>query len=141
LSVTELEYVPQQKSLQIISRLFVDDFQKLLQTRYDASAELIRGQNKPVINSYIEKYFKEKLQIYIQDKQCSLKFIGKRYEDDLIICYFEVENVENFNSVKISNLVLTDLLEGQKNLIHFKKNGETKSLMLIKEKSEGILRF
>ena len=70
-----------------------------------------------------------------------LKFIGKRYEDDLIICYFEATNVENFKQATISNLVLTDLFEDQKNLIHFKKDGETESLMLLKDKSEGTIKF
>jgi len=141
MSVTDIEYAPEKKSLQIISRLFIDDFHKLLQTRYDASAELIRGENKPVINSYIEKYFEEKLHIYIQDQSLSLKFIGKRYEDDLIICYFEAENIENFKNVSVSNQVLFDLYEDQKNLVHFKKDGDTKSLMLLKNKSKSSLTF
>jgi len=141
LSVTEIEYAPKEKSLQIISRLFIDDFQKLLQTRYDASAELIRGENNPKINSYIEKYFEEKLHIHIQNHSLLLKFIGKRYEDDLIICYFEAENVENFKKVTVSNQVLFDLYEDQKNLVHFKKDGDTKSLMLLKDKPKSSLTF
>ena len=141
MSVTEIEYVEEKKSLQIISRMFVDDFEKLLQTRYDEKAQLIRGENNPQVNSYIKKYFEDKFSITIQNNQLPLKFIGKRYEDDLIICYFEATNVENFKQATISNLVLTDLFEDQKNLIHFKKDGETESLMLLKVKSEGTIKF
>ena len=141
LSVTEIEYVEEKQSLQIISRMFVDDFEKLLQTRYDEKAQLIRGENNPQVNSYVKKYFEDKFSITIQNNQLPLKFIGKRYEDDLIICYFEATNVENFKQATISNLVLTDLFEDQKNLIHFKKDGETESLMLLKDKSEGTIKF
>ena len=141
MSVTEIEYAQEKKSLQIISRMFVDDFEKLLQTRYDKKAELVRGENNSAINGYIKRYFEDKFQIIIQNKQLPLKFIGKRYEDDLIICYFEVVNVENFKQASISNLILTDLFEDQKNLIHFKKNGDTKSLMLLKDKSKGTIKF
>ncbi len=141
LSITEIEYADEQKSLQIISRIFVDDFQKLLQTRYDESVELIRGKNNQQTNLYIERYFEDKLKIEINNKTLPLKFIGKRYEDDLIICYFEATDVENFDRVSVTNLILTDLYQEQKNLIHFKKNGETKSLMLMKDKSEGELKF
>lgn len=141
LSITEIEYAEEQKSLQIISRIFVDDFQKLLQTRYDESVELIRGKNNQQTNLYIERYFEDKLKIEINNKTLPLKFIGKRYEDDLIICYFEATDVENFDKVSVTNLILTDLYQEQKNLIHFKKDEETKSLMLMKDKPEGELKF
>ena len=92
LSITEIEYAQEQKSLQMISRIFVDDFQKLLQTRYDKSIELVRGKNNEQTNLYIERYFEDKLKIEINKKTLPLKFIGKRYEDDLIICYFVAAN-------------------------------------------------
>lgn len=141
LSITEIEYAQEQKSLQIISRIFVDDFQKLLQTRYDKSIELVRGKNNEQTNLYIERYFEDKLKIEINNKTLPLKFIGKRYEDDLIICYFEATQVEDFHKVSVTNLILTDLYQEQKNLIHFKKGDETKSLMLMKDKPEGELKF
>ncbi|MBW2960919.1 hypothetical protein KW502_03790 [Mesonia sp. JHPTF-M18] len=141
MSVTEIEYVEEKETLQIISRLFVDDFEKLLKTRYDENVELIRGENNAQTNTYISKYFEDKLKILIQNKQMSLKFIGKRYEDDLIICYFEAIKVKEFNQVTIKNLILTDLFEDQKNLIHFKKDGNTESLMLMKDKSKGTIKF
>ena len=141
LSITEIEYAQEQKSLQIISRIFVDDFQKLLQNRYDKSIELVRGKNNEQTNLYIERYFEDKLKIEINNKTLPLKFIGKRYEDDLIICYFEGIQVEDFHKVSITNLILTDLYQEQKNLIHFKKNDETKSLMLMKDNPEGELKF
>ncbi|SHI35161.1 hypothetical protein SAMN04488096_101242 [Mesonia phycicola] len=141
MSVTDIEYVPQKKSLQIVSRIFVDDLEKLLQTRYDDSAQLIKGQNNPENNEYIKKYFQDKFEIIIKNKQLSLNFIGKRYEDDMIICYFEAVNVENFKSITISNLVLTDLFEDQKNLVHVKKDERTESIMLIKDKPKDTIKF
>jgi len=34
-SVTKIEYVKKEKSLQIISQIFIDDFEKLIHERYD----------------------------------------------------------------------------------------------------------
>jgi len=141
LSVTDAAYVEKSSSVQIITRLFVDDFQKLLQTRYDKNVQLLRGQDLAKNNAYIQQYFNKKLKINIQNKDFKLNFIGKRYEDDLIICYFEIEGVKNFSSVEITNLLLTDLFEEQKNLVHFEKGGETESLMLVKEKPTGTIEF
>ncbi|MDQ7917482.1 hypothetical protein RBU60_07840 [Mesonia sp. MT50] len=141
LSVTNAEYVEESSSVQLITRLFVDDFQKLLQTRYDSRVELLRDQDLAENNSYIEKYFRKKLKINIHNQDLQLNFIGKRYEDDLIICYFEIENVRAFSSVKITNLLLTDLFEDQKNLVHFEKDGETESLLLVKDKPTDLIEF
>jgi len=141
LSVTEAEYLEKSSSVQLITRIFVDDFQKLLQTRYDSKVELLRGQDLAENNAYIEKYFRKKLKINIHNKDLQLNFIGKRYEDDLIICYFEIDNVKQFSSVKITNLLLTDLFEDQKNLVHFEKSGETESLLLVKDKPTGVVDF
>ncbi|WP_121667106.1 DUF6702 family protein [Mesonia aquimarina] len=141
LSVTEVNYAAKENTLQITSRLFVDDFQKLLQKRYDENIQLIRGENKDKVNAYITKYFREKLQLRIKDKTLKMNFIGKRYEDDLIICYFEVTNVKNFKTISVSNSLLLDLFEEQKNLVHFSKNGDVKSKMLHKDKIEGRISF
>ena len=141
LSVTEVNYAVNQKSLQITSRLFVDDFQKLLQKRYDKDIELIRGENKEEVNAYIAKYFREKLKFNIKEKSLKMNFIGKRYEDDLIICYFEIANVKNFKTISVSNSLLLDLFEEQKNLVHFFKNGDVKSKMLHKDNTEGNISF
>ncbi|MDT0293216.1 DUF6702 family protein [Mesonia ostreae] len=141
LSVTNAEYVEESSSVQLITRIFVDDFQKLLQTRYDSKVELLRDQDLAVNNAYIEKYFRKKLKINTHNQDLKLNFIGKRYEDDLIICYFEIEKVREFSSVKITNLLLTDLFEDQKNLVHFEKHGETKSLLFVKDKPTDVIKF
>ena len=141
LSVTEVNYAANQNSLQITTRLFVDDFQNVLQKRYSKDLTLIKGENKARDNKYISKYFKEKLQFSIEEQDLKMNFIGKRYEDDLIICYFEINNVENFKTIQISNSLLLDLFEDQKNLVHFTKNGDIKSKMLLKDNTEGSISF
>ena len=40
LSVTEIEYNNEEQSLQIITRVFIDDFQNVLNERYDADIQL-----------------------------------------------------------------------------------------------------
>ena len=39
-SVTKVEYVKEQQSVQIISQIFIDDFENLLRQRYDESITL-----------------------------------------------------------------------------------------------------
>ena len=141
LSVTEVNYASEQKSLQITTRIFVDDFQNLLQKRYSKNLALIKGENNPRVNKYITRYFSEKLKFSIENQELKMNFIGKRYEDDLIICYFEIPNVKEFKTISVSNSLLLDLFEEQKNLVHITKGSETKSKMLLKDNTEGSISF
>lgn len=139
-SVTQIEYVPKEQSLQIITRIFADDFQKLLRQRYDESLQLVAGKDDHA-DQYIEKYFKKKMHLVADGKSLQLKFIGKRYEEDLIICYFEVKPLDDFNKITVTNRILTELFDGQKNLIHVTKSGETKSLLLVADEPKGTINF
>jgi len=70
-------------------------------------------------------------------------FIGKKYEDDLIICYIEVPELElsEHSSLTIQNDVLTDMFKEQQNIVHLKINNQKKSFVLVKENSTGVLKL
>lgn len=140
-SVTQIEYVTEQQSLQIISRIFIDDLESLLQERYDTAIVLGEKEETPKVNTYLEKYINQKLKIKIDNKEVVFNFLGKEYEDDLIICYLEIVNIKTLKSIEVSNEVLMDLFEGQQNIIHIKKGKSRKSLILENGKSAGVLKF
>ena len=64
-SVTKIEYVQEKESVQIISRIFIDDFEKLLRERYDENITLGAKEELSTIDVYIERYLTEKLKIDI----------------------------------------------------------------------------
>lgn len=55
--------------------------------------------------------------------------------------YIEVENVAPFNQIEVSNSILTDLFDDQKNVVHVKIDGVTKSMLLQKENDTERLTF
>ncbi len=140
-SVTQIDYNKEQKSLQIISRVFVDDIEDLLQERYDTTIVLNVNEETPKAGVYLQKYFNQKLKLKVDGKEVNFTFLGKEYEDDLVICYLEIENIQAFESIEISNEILMDLFEEQQNIVHVKKENQRKSLILEKGKSIGLLNF
>ncbi len=141
-SVTNVEYSEEDQSFQIISRIFTDDLDELLNTRYGFQARLGTPEESPQADAYIERYFREKFELSINGNQQEYSFLGKRYDNDLIICYLELPfDRTDLKSIGLRNQILTDLFEEQKNLVHFNILGKKKSFVLIRENNKGMLNL
>lgn len=141
ISVTQVNFVEEKKSLQIISRIFIDDLEQVLKQRYDEHITLSNNNDLDLVNTYIERYLKDKLRFKINKLEENFIFIGKAYDGDIVRCYLEIENVESISSIEIVNKVLFDLFEEQQNLIKLKINSKDKSLILNPQKDNDVVMF
>ncbi len=140
-SVTEIEYVEEKQSVQIITRIFIDDLEALLRKRYDKNITLEQLEDETQIDYYIQKYLSGKIQIKINNRLKQLVFVGKEYEEDIVYCYLEIVDVSNINTFNISNKVLFDLFDEQQNIIKTKIYLKKKNFMLIPQKNSKVLNF
>jgi hypothetical protein len=140
-SVTQVEYVKEKQSLQFISRIFIDDFENMLQQRFDESIVLNTGKETDQTQFYIEKYLKSKIKVHINGEEKSIQYIGKEYENDIMYCYYEIENIPEINAIKVTNEVLFDLFSDQQNIMRLKINDKHKTFVLIAEEKTGLLNF
>ncbi|MDT0689444.1 hypothetical protein RM549_06585 [Salegentibacter sp. F188] len=141
LSVTEIEYKKDSGALQIISRVFIDDFQKVLNTRYGKNISLSYEKETGDVKNSIKKYLAQKLQLVINGEKLQLRYLGKEYDGDQLILYIEIENVPVFDKMEVTNAILTDLYDDQKNVVHVRMDDQLKSLLLDKEQDKGIINF
>ncbi|WP_338732907.1 DUF6702 family protein [Mangrovimonas cancribranchiae] len=140
-SVTQIEYVKEQSSVQIITRIFIDDLENVLKKRYDKNISLKYKNESEKVNYYIERYLKSKMSIKINGEEQMINFIGKEYDVDIAICYLEIEDVKSIKTFEISNEVLFDMFKEQKNVIRTNINSKNKSFILIKENDKAMLNF
>ncbi len=140
-TVTQVNYIKEKQSVQIISRIFIDDFEELIRQRYDEDITLDASKEEMQIDFYIERYLQEKMQIKINDSIKKLVFIGKEYEDDIIYCYLEIENIKAIKSFEITNQILFDLFEEQQNIVKTNINSKNKSFILISQNDKVVLNF
>ncbi|TJY36447.1 DUF6702 family protein [Pontimicrobium aquaticum] len=140
-SVTDIEFVKEQQSVQIISRVFIDDFEKMLRERYDNNITMNFGKDEAQINAYTEKYLKTKLKVTINNELKNFEFLGKEYEDDIVYFYLEIKGVSKIDSFEITNQILFDVFDEQQNLVKTKINSRNKSFMLIPQNDKGVLNF
>ena len=140
-SVTQMSYVKEKKALQIISRIDVADLEFTLQERYDKSIKLTTIDEKPVVDDYIKKYLNQKLEIKINTQDVAFNYVGKEYENDVVVCYLEIENVDSIATIEISNTLLFDLFPKQKNVVKTKINSEVNNLIFTNEDRNQYLNF
>ena len=140
-SLTEIEYVKEERSVQIITRIFIDDFENVLRNRFYEGLTLDTEKENIETNDYIEKYLKDKLKITINHKEFSFNFLGKEYEDDMILCYLEIQNIDRISSIKVENKLLYEMFPDQKNMVRFKIHSINKTILLIKENDKGVLNL
>lgn len=140
-SVTQLSYVKEKKAVQIISRIDVADLELTLQERYDKSIVMTTVDEKPMVDEYLKKYLNQKLDIKINTKDVAFNYIGKEYDNDLVVCYLEIENIDAINTIEISNSVLFELFPKQKNMVKTKINSKVNTLMFTKDDKNQYLNF
>jgi len=141
MSVTNIEHSKTDKALQITTRIFIDDFQRVLEERYDFKEELTTEKAIEEVEQLMKKYLTKKLKIWVNGEQKVFNFIGKKYEDDVAVCYLEITAIEHVTSLEIENAILCEIEEDQQNLVHTKIDGQRKSLLLVKENDKGLLKF
>lgn len=140
-SVTQIEYAKNQKSLQIISQIFIDDFEKLLRERFDESIVLAPDNQRELIERYMQSYLEDKLKLKVNGKALDFKFIGKEYKDDITYCYLEVENITEIKSLSVTNRILFDVLPDQQNIVRLKLLNKNRSFLLVPDNDNCMLNF
>ncbi len=114
-SVTNIEYIDKDKEFNISIRIFVDDFEKIINQKYNAN---LKFKNTDINNNkYINKYISEHFSINNSKKK--LLFIKKEIKVDAIWLYYKYKRKMKIKSIEIKNTLMTDLFHDQTNLLIF----------------------
>ena len=142
-TVTNVYFSDKDDAFQVTTRIFIDDFEEVLKERYGIDAYLATDKESAIADEYIEKYLRTKFLVHLNGEQATYNFIGKKYDDDVVICYIEIPDVglETLKTMEFDNEILTDLFDEQKNIVHVKWNGNKRSFVMIKSNAKGMLNF
>ena len=141
LSLTQMKYNTSTKSIQIIINVFMDDIELALNKDYNIDLRLTTAKELANNDIYFKKYFEKKLKFKVNGKDKEYTYIGKEYENDLVLLYLEIEDLPSVNSISIENNVLTRHFPDQQNLIKVKVQNTNKSILLDKEKNKTTFNF
>jgi hypothetical protein len=141
LSLTQLKFKEETKSIQIIINVFMDDIETALNKENNIDLQLTTKKELKNNDVYFEKYLKSRLQFKIDAISKDFKYIGKEYDGDLVYFYLEIENISKVSSIEISNKILLKYFPKQQNLIKSKVGEKNKSVLLSKDSYKEILTY
>lgn len=139
--LTQIEYNTNNKSVEITLKLFTDDLELTLNKQYGTSFELSTSSNIKADNEAINNYVNQKLQIKINGKNVSYNMIGKEFEDDMTLLYFEINNVRNLKSIEVINKLLFETFEEQHHILKIKSSNTHKNILLTKNKFKEFIKI
>lgn len=128
-SVVEIEHNKKEQSLEVICRIFTDDFESILRKNYNTRVDLFNDGYKNAA-ALIPDYINKHLAITADGKAIQLKYVGYERKQEACWCYFEAASVNEPKKVTINSNLLYDFTDKQFNLFHVTVNGNRKSTKL-----------
>ncbi|MBL4663898.1 MAG: hypothetical protein JKY22_10200 [Flavobacteriaceae bacterium] len=140
-SITKIEYSQEEASLQIISKLSIDDIEDVLQARYNPSLVMNSKKETEATGKFLKEYVLQKFIIEVNGEVVALNYLGFEYDIDVVKIFIEVKGVSELNSISVENKMLMELFEEQQNIIRVKRFKKRKSLVLDADNPKGLLNF
>jgi len=142
ISVTEIEYNEKAKALQIISRIFVDDLETAVRSQIgQPNLDILNPGIGQTTEALVAAYLNEHLVIKLDDKVQKINLLGYEEENFALVCYIEIEKVESFRTIDVTNTVITEIYDDQSNLVHITYKGPIKSTRLMRDKPTDRFTF
>ena len=128
-SVTQIDFVPNKKRVEITSRIFIDDLEKALEKKFKKKFYLTTSKEIENADALIHEYLKEKIKISINKKAQNVEFLAKELEGDVLIFYTKIAVSKKINTFEIFNSLLTDIYKEQQNIVHVNINSNKNSFL------------
>lgn len=144
LSVSKVNYSEEDKALQMVSRVFIDDLELAINQRYGIVLALdTEAEQKTLAQQTISRYLSRMLQLRVNNELIESRFIGYTYEADQILLLVEFKGI-TFSpptNMEFQNRLLTDVFDEQQNLVHFTLPSFKKSVVLSRERDSFKWEF
>lgn len=129
-SIYQINHNVPKKRLEVTTRIFIDDLNKVLSKHYDKKTNICEPLESVKDIEFLKLYLSEKIIIKINGKAKPLVFKYKELETNVVVCYFVCNDVSKIKSFEIENSAMLSLNAEQQNIVHTKINNQKKTLLL-----------
>ena len=141
ISLCEIAYIEEKQSIQVILGVFIDDLEVTLNKDYDSNLYLATEREVENIDEIYEDYLNKNFNVIVNQQQTFYTFIGKKYDDDIVRFYLEINNVKQLSTLEIKNTCLLSDFESQQNIIKIKIDKLHKTFYLDNENANCLLKI
>ena len=142
ISLGLIDHNPEEQTLDITLKVFTDDLQDAIQ-KFSNRDDLYIGYDDELaaVDSTIATYMNAVIQFRPEGKSSEMHYLGKEIELDVTWCYFRVHDVADLEKLETTCTLFTELFATQSTLMHVKRNGEEKSMLFKRDRTEQSVDF
>ena len=140
-STTEVNVNTKDKTLEISTRIFSDDFEAILVKLYKQKTDLSNPAMKTQMDALVKKYLLSHIQIKANGKIIPLNYIGFEIDHEATNIYLEAEKVTTPKSVEVNSTVLYDMFDDQMSIVHVVKGSTRKSTRILYPEKSFTVTF
>lgn len=140
-SIYQINFAEDKKMLQITSRIFVDDLNKVLTDKYKTKVNFGEPSESTRDLELLKKYVAERFLIKINGKSKTINLANKEMEGNVLVCYYNVKDVTKIKQLDIDNSMLLELNDEQQNIVHTQIKGIKKSFLFSGNNSKSMLKY
>lgn len=141
ISLTEIKFNSNEKSLEISQKIFWDDLEVELSEFYNSKINFLKPKDRADLDLKLKQYILQHNEILVNGKKAELNYLGYEIEEDAAWFYLESKQIPNPQQVEVKNSILHQHFNSQQNIINFYLDKSPKSLILLKGKDRGKLTF
>lgn len=130
-SMTEIDYNPKDKELEISVRIFTNDLENTLRKNHPGiKVDILHPTDQTQMNGFVFDYLQKHLQLMINGKSMSTSFVGYEQKEESIWTYLEIKNISSVQKISVMNSLLHDYTNEEINMMHASVNNNEKSYKL-----------
>jgi hypothetical protein len=139
-SIYQINFNQNKKRVEITSRIFVDDLNDIFKKKF--SKKTFLGEKLETDDDVIllKKYISDNLIITINGKPSKITFVSKELENNILICYFNINEISKIKTIEIQNTTLFDLNSDQQNIIQTTINDKKQTVLLTSNNPKEMLK-
>ncbi len=135
LSKCLIRYNEAEQSLQISLHIFLDDLEEALRRQGAPAPFLGTEREAESAETHLLAYLRQHFRLRVNGQGRDYEFIGKECADDLaaVWCYLEIKAVQTLQELEITNSLLLEVFDDQKNLVSIQGPGNKQGMVVLQK--------
>lgn len=128
-----VEFNEAEQALQMSMHIFLDDLEEALRRKGADDLFLCTKLESDSAENFMAQYIAKNFILEVNGEILEYEFLGKEPSEDLqgVWCYMEIYNVSSVKDLKITNNILLEVYDDQKNVVSIIGPDRRKGMMLL----------